>query len=272
MLKDTSVNGAEEAFRIDAHLGFLPAVAMVHGRLGSCAAIGGDGEVRISKFLPQSICECVWHIRVQRNLVQGVTIAFEESGFLSVQTENLIAVGRLKDAHQGLEMKAVRHYDQFGDGPLQSVDPKHSSCAKHRQPVKGMIPHVAVVRQCQERVQECLDLSLRDLLQERLLQSLHKDPEPNSILLIVRTVPMRRLVERKARRVAVLKESRREVLVECVHVLSSCRTVSAIEVGNLLIHCHRPARADMANDVYADGLENEHSHRGNEAGRNSDGR
>jgi hypothetical protein len=33
VLEDSSVNGAEEAFRVDVHLGFFPAIAVTHGRV-----------------------------------------------------------------------------------------------------------------------------------------------------------------------------------------------------------------------------------------------
>ena len=82
------------------------------------------------------------------DLVQGITVTLEELDLLSVQAEDLIAVGRLKDAHQGLGVEAVGHDRQFGDRPLERVHPEHALCAQHCQAVKSVIPEVAVVGQC----------------------------------------------------------------------------------------------------------------------------
>ena len=88
---------------------------------------------------------------------------------MPAQAENLVAVGRLKDAHQGFGVEAIGHDGQLGNRPLEPVDSEHASCAQHCQSVKGVIPEVAVVRQCQERVQERPDLSPRILPQQRFL-------------------------------------------------------------------------------------------------------
>jgi hypothetical protein len=118
-------------------------------------------------------------------------------------------------------MKTVRHYNEFGYGPLEFVDPEHAFRSQHRQPVKGVVPEVAVASQSQERFQQWPDLVLGELLQERLLQRLHKVTESDRILLIVRMVPMRRLVERKARGITIGQEPRCIVLIERVHCDSS---------------------------------------------------
>ncbi len=106
--------------------------------------------MRIGQFFPQRISERARHFLMQSNLAQDVTVTFEKLGFLPVQSENMITIGRLKNAHQGFGMKAIGHNNQFGNRPLESVNPENAFRAQHRQPFIGVVPEFAVVSQCQK--------------------------------------------------------------------------------------------------------------------------
>jgi hypothetical protein len=55
-------------------------------------------------------------VRAQPDL--GVAVAFEELDLAPVQAEDLVAVCRLDDAHQGFGMETVGHDGQLGNWPL----------------------------------------------------------------------------------------------------------------------------------------------------------
>src|SRR5688572_15048461 len=90
-----------------------------------------------------------------------VAVTLEELDVPPVQAQDLVAVGRLKNAHEGLGVEAVRHDSQLGDRPLEPVDSENTGRAQHGQSVQCVIPEVVIVGQSTERSQERLDLSRR---------------------------------------------------------------------------------------------------------------
>ena len=65
------------------------------------------------------------------DLVERVAVPLEELDLVEAQSEDLVAIGRLQKAPQGLRMKAVGHDDQFGDRPLKPENLKQARPAQH---------------------------------------------------------------------------------------------------------------------------------------------
>ena len=103
-------------------------------------------------------------------------------------------------------MEALCHNNQLGDRPLESVRAEHTRRAEHGQSVTSVLPEVVIVGQRLERREERLDVTRRVRLPQRLLQRLHEVAKPDRVLLVVRMMPMRRLIEREARRRMRLQE------------------------------------------------------------------
>jgi hypothetical protein len=163
MLQDRAVDSAEESFRVAVHLILFRAVAMVNCR-PSGSAVRGNGEMRLCQFLAKHLGDSPRDALGQLDLVKGVAVAFEELDFPPVQTKDLVAVGRLEDANEGLRVEAVGRDSQLGDRPLEFVNSEYAQRAKHSQAVNGVIPEVAILGQNLERLQERLDLTRRVLL------------------------------------------------------------------------------------------------------------
>jgi hypothetical protein len=70
-----------------------------------------------------------------------------------------------------------------------------------------VIPERVIALQCLKWLQERANISRRVFLLERFLYRLHQIAKPNRILLVVRMVPMRGLVEREARRLRGVKNA-----------------------------------------------------------------
>jgi hypothetical protein len=71
----------------------------------------------------------------------------------TVQSEDLIVIGGLKNTHQRLEMKGVGDHNQLRDRSLEPVDPAQSGRAQHSQAIEGVIPKFVVVGEIVERLQ-----------------------------------------------------------------------------------------------------------------------
>lgn len=68
--------------------------------------------------------------RGELHFVKGVAVALQEFGLLPAQSEHLVAVRRLKDANERLDMEAVGYHSQLGDRALQSVNPEHAGAGQ----------------------------------------------------------------------------------------------------------------------------------------------
>ena len=87
-----------------------------------------------------------------RDLHQAVAIAFKQLEAVTAQAQNLVMVGRLRDTHQRLGVKAVGHHDQVCHRARQAIDAKHARRSQHREAMRGVVPKVSVVGQCMERL------------------------------------------------------------------------------------------------------------------------
>jgi hypothetical protein len=150
------------------------------------------------------------------DLVQRVAIAFEQTHRVPVQPEDLVAIGRLQDAQERLDVECVGHDRQLGNRPLQSVDLEQVGRGQHGEPVARVVPEIAVTGQGVERRQQRPDVPCWIRAVQRRLRRLDEVTKADRILLIVRMQSMRRLVEREARRFVRGQQHGRIIAFECV--------------------------------------------------------
>ena len=134
------------------------------------------------------------------DLVERVAVPLKELDLVKTQSQNLIAIGRLQKASQGLGVKAVGHDGQFGNRPLKPEHSKQARPAQHGQSIQRMVPEVMIASERFKRFQKEPGVDGRILLPERCLQLLYQIAKPDRVLLILGTVPMGRLVKRETRR------------------------------------------------------------------------
>jgi hypothetical protein len=109
--------------------------------------------------------------------------------------------------------------------PVRLVDgargPEHAEQPwgrQHGQAVEGVIPERRVRGQRPERGEQCFRAGISPA--QRFLDGAHGILEPDRILLIVRVVPMRPLVQGDARRAVPMDERSKDGLGQKVHDVS----------------------------------------------------
>jgi hypothetical protein len=137
--------------------------------------------------------------RRQLDLVEGVTIALEKDRLLSIETEHMIAIGRLQNAHERLRMEAVGNNRQLAHRPLKAVNLEEVSVREDRDAIKSVIPKASVRGQIVKLTQYRRTLTGGIFLPERRFQLPYEIPKSDLILSLVRVRPMGRLVQRKKR-------------------------------------------------------------------------
>ena len=153
----------------------------------------------------------------QLHFHQAVAVALVQLEAVAAQAQHLVLVGRLRDAHQRLGVKAVRHHGQFGHRARQAVHAKQPRRAKHRQALGGVVPEIGVGGQRLERLQQRRHFALRVLLQQRRFQFLHQIAKADWVLHVVRVLQVGWLVQRQAGRLLVGKQDLRVIVAQGMH-------------------------------------------------------
>jgi hypothetical protein len=173
-------------------------VAVVHGRARPAnTAVGGNGVVWFSQLPAQRLRDGPRDSRDYIDLVKRVAVSLQEPDLVEAQSEDLIAIDRLKKTPQRFRVKALGHDGKFGDRPLKPEYSKEARPAQYGQPVQRMIPEIMIVSQRFKWLQKNAGLVDWMLLEERYLQLLYKIAKPDWVLLILGTAPMGRLIKRE---------------------------------------------------------------------------
>ena len=141
-------------------------------RRPASARTEGRERRRLRQLLTQRIADGPRNSMARLDFIEGVAITLEQFHFSSVKTEDLVTIGRLKNPHQRLDMKAVRHNHHLGDRPLNPVDTEQSWRTEDRQAVERMVPKIAVIGENLKRLDERSDMPVRVLLLQRFLHRL----------------------------------------------------------------------------------------------------
>ncbi len=92
---------------------------------------------------------------------------------------------------------------EFGERPLSSENLKKAGRGEDRQPVAGVIPKLCVPGERFEWLEQSGDFVRGIFLLKRLLQILDQISKSDRVLLILRVMPVGRLIEREAGRLRV---------------------------------------------------------------------
>ena len=218
MLQNRAIDGAEEPIRVDVCLVRLPAVAVVHSvACPADASVGGHGLVRFSQLSAQRVRDCPRDPRNQIELIKRVPVALEQPNLVEAQSEDLVAIDRLKEAPQRLGVEAVGDHNQFGDRLRNPQRLKDAGPAQNGQAIEGVVPELRVVSEGLEGFQQQPRIGGRILLAERCFQLLHEVAKPDRILLVLRMPPVSRLVQRETRRFVVGRKSGKHFSRESAH-------------------------------------------------------
>src|SRR5690606_14424333 len=153
MLGHRPIDGPEEGLGVGvdvvlADIGTLARrIATVEPAVESRRALALDIPV-------QGLVDGSGYIADQPEFLEAVPVAFEQSGALPVDSEDLVAVGGLDDAHQRLGMEAVGYYRERSDRALQAVGPEQVVRAQYRQAFGRVVPELRILGECLERGQQ----------------------------------------------------------------------------------------------------------------------
>ena len=198
VLQHRTIDFAEELLGValDAILLHVAGAVPTH-HAGFDPAVRARGAVAL-RFAHGQVVQVARHLRRQCDLVHAVAVALEQARRMPAQRQDLIAVGRLHDAHQGLGVKAVGDDGQFFHRALQPIDAEHVRGTQHGQALGAVVPELGIVRQRVERCQQRGDVAVRVLLLQRGFQLLDQVAKAYRVLLPVGKLPVGRLVQRQA--------------------------------------------------------------------------
>ena len=154
MLQHRRINSAEELLGVAVFGILLHISAMAGGRTRATTTVGALCVLAISVLLAQPLVGGLRHIADRRQLMQRIAVALKHFEGMAAQTQDLVAVGRLNDTHQGLGVKAVGNDGQLSHWSRQAINPKEIACAKNGQAIACVVPEVVVFDQCLKRLQQ----------------------------------------------------------------------------------------------------------------------
>ncbi len=255
MIHDRAVDRTEKTLGFMRRRIFLYVRAMARGRSGCRRrSVGARRALGLAGFVSRDVGDGAGNSRGRFDLVQRVAIALEQTHRVSVQPENLVAIGRLQDAQQRLDVEAVGHDRQLGNRPLQPVDFEQVGRGQHGEPVERVVPEIAVTGQGVEWCRQRPDVPRRITMVQRRLQRLDEVTKADRILLVVRMLPMRRLVEREARRFMRRQQHGRIIAFERVHgkhplscLMVRLPSLSARAGPDITVGVHQAGRFVFAN-------------------------
>jgi hypothetical protein len=197
-----AIDGAEETIAVHVDLVFLGTDAMVDRRLAGC---GTHRLVRLGQFIAQRFADRGRRAD-QFDRVERVAIAFEQLRRIAREAQDLVAIGRLRDAQQRLDVEGVRDDEVLAYRPLQLEDLEEVRRRQHGQTVGAVIPEFAVAAQRLEPIQQGAHLALVVLLQQRAFHLPQQVLVTDRILQAVRMMAVRELVQRYARRPVLVQQ------------------------------------------------------------------
>ena len=192
VLEHVGIDRAEEALGLVVPRRLFHVRAMPRGRAQCARAVYPRGALACRRRRRR--------VDGQVDLVDRVPVTLEERGLVPIESEDVIAIGRLQDAQQRLGVETVGHHGQFGHWPLQPVGAKEARRRENGQSVQGVIPELAIGSQCLERRQQRRGFARRILALQGFGQRLRQVAKADWILLVVGVASVRRLVHGKARR------------------------------------------------------------------------